>query len=49
VTLGAAERRALGEKARRRVIENFSLSLYVSRHLDLYESVLEPRRSVPTQ
>jgi glycosyltransferase involved in cell wall biosynthesis len=49
VTLGAAQRRALGEKARRRVIENFSLSLYVSRHLDLYESVLEPRRSVPTQ
>jgi glycosyltransferase involved in cell wall biosynthesis len=37
------ERRALGQQARRRVQENFSLSLYVERHLALYEAALGRR------
>jgi glycosyltransferase involved in cell wall biosynthesis len=40
------ERRALGQQARRRVQENFSLSLYVERHLALYEAALGRRCAV---
>ena len=36
LTLQPEERRALGQRARERVIENFSLPIYVQRHLDLY-------------
>lgn len=34
-------RRQLGERARRRVVERFSLNAYVDSHLSLYEEVLE--------
>jgi glycosyltransferase involved in cell wall biosynthesis len=34
-------RRSLGIRARQRIIENFSLPLYVKRHLELYERALD--------
>jgi glycosyltransferase involved in cell wall biosynthesis len=43
LSLRPHERRALGERARQRVVDNFSLDLYVRRHLDLYEGALERR------
>lgn len=44
--MDASQRRALGERARQRIVENFSLSLYVQRHLDLYQKALsQPERS----
>jgi glycosyltransferase involved in cell wall biosynthesis len=46
VRLEPAERRALGQQARRRVMENFSLSLYVDRHLELYGTALGRRRHI---
>ncbi|TPJ47153.1 MULTISPECIES: glycosyltransferase [unclassified Mesorhizobium] len=46
VSLEPAERRALGQQARRRVMENFSLSLYVGRHLELYEAALGRLRHI---
>lgn len=46
VGLKPAERRALGQQARRRVMENFSLSLYVDRHLELYATALGCRRHI---
>jgi glycosyltransferase involved in cell wall biosynthesis len=42
-------RAALGERARQRVVENFSLRLYVDRHVDLYERALAHRRNDPTE
>ncbi|WP_061935016.1 glycosyltransferase [Aureimonas sp. AU22] len=45
VAMSDEDRRALGAKARQRVIENFSLAQYVSRHLDLYAGALAGRRS----
>ncbi|WP_416357622.1 glycosyltransferase [Aureimonas phyllosphaerae] len=44
LSLSPDERRALGARARQRIIECFSLSLYVRRHLDLYERVLDRSR-----
>ncbi|ESY74519.1 hypothetical protein X740_31615 [Mesorhizobium sp. LNHC221B00] len=46
VGLEPAQRRALGQQARRRVMENFSLSLYVDRHLELYATALGRRRHI---
>jgi glycosyltransferase involved in cell wall biosynthesis len=46
VGLEPAQRRALGQQARRRVMENFSLSLYVDRHLELYATALGRRRLI---
>jgi glycosyltransferase involved in cell wall biosynthesis len=46
VGLEPAGRRALGQQARRRVMENFSLSLYVDRHLELYGTALGCRRHI---
>lgn len=43
VVMSAEDRRALGEKARQRVIDNFSLALYVRRHLELYRCALDGR------
>lgn len=40
IEMDTDQRRALGDRARQRIIENFSLSLYVRRHLDLYERAL---------
>lgn len=40
LSLSGDERRALGCAARRRVTAHFSLALYVSRHLDLYDLAL---------
>ncbi|MCZ8546585.1 glycosyltransferase [Mesorhizobium qingshengii] len=45
-SLEPADRRALGQQARRRVMENFSLPLYVGRHLELYEAALARRRRI---
>lgn len=39
--LTADDRRALGARARRRVVEEFGLDQYVRRHLDLYEEALD--------
>lgn len=41
VEMNADQRRALGDRARQRIVENFSLSLYVRRHLDLYRMALD--------
>jgi glycosyltransferase involved in cell wall biosynthesis len=41
IEMDASQRRALGERARHRIVENFSLSLYVQRHVNLYERALE--------
>ncbi|WP_200950995.1 glycosyltransferase [Mesorhizobium sp. Root695] len=46
VGLEPAGRRALGQQARRRVMEKFSLSLYVDRHLELYGTALGCRRHI---
>ena len=46
LTMDADSRRELGARARRRIVEEFSLSLYVRRHLDLYERVLAERPAV---
>jgi glycosyltransferase involved in cell wall biosynthesis len=43
--LSSDDRLTLGQSARQRILENFSLHLYVQRHLDLYYQALE-RRSV---
>ena len=40
--LDAEERAALGRRARQRLVENFSLGLYIARHRDLYAEVLAP-------
>jgi len=48
LTMDADRRRELGARARRRIVEEFSLSLYVRRHLDLYERVLSERPAVPS-
>ncbi|WP_143019476.1 glycosyltransferase [Mesorhizobium qingshengii] len=47
VKLEPADRRALGQQARRRVMENFSLPLYVGRHLELYDAALARRHHIP--
>jgi glycosyltransferase involved in cell wall biosynthesis len=39
------DRRALGARARRRVIEEFGLDQYVRRHLDLYEEALDESKA----
>ena len=41
--LGREARRDLGMRARRRVIDNFSLSQYVRRYVELYEETLSQR------
>ena len=41
VNMGAVARRALGERARQRVVENFSLEAVVRQYEDLYESVYQ--------
>ena len=41
VDLGAAARRALGERARQRIVENFSLESVVRQYEDLYESAYQ--------
>jgi glycosyltransferase involved in cell wall biosynthesis len=46
--LRADDRRALGARARRRVVEEFGLDQYVRRHLDLYEEALDRSRMRPT-
>ncbi len=44
LSLSANERQQLGLAARMRVIENFSLTNYVERHVALYEEVLQRHR-----
>ena len=39
--LSQSARRQLGERARRRVVERFSLRSYVDSHLALYDEVLD--------
>jgi glycosyltransferase involved in cell wall biosynthesis len=39
--IGTDARRSLGERAQQRIVENFSLSLYAKRHLELYERALD--------
>ena len=46
---GSDARAALGERARQRVVENFSLRLYVERHMDLYERALGHGRNGQTE
>jgi len=43
ITLGHKGRRELGMRARRRVIENFSLEMVVKRYEELYESLITRR------
>jgi glycosyltransferase involved in cell wall biosynthesis len=43
--LSGEARRDLGMRARHRVIDNFSLSQYVRRHVELYEEILSRRAS----